>query len=334
MIERHILKQLQAGRTVALATIMDKSGSAPRLPGSKMFLDQDGALHDTIGGGKMEYESLAACREILDGGAPRMLHFDMTVLGPDRDADMICGGILNVLIERITPELAAQYELALECARKGSRGVWVVDITEEQNPQRSFVDMTENKQPMPGLDLKSVMRGRSTKLLHDEHRTFLVDPLPKSGTLVLFGGGHVSRAVAELASGVGFDVKVVDDREEFSNAERFPMARAALVIPDFENAGEAMELDDESFAVIMTRGHAHDRDVLAQVLRSPARYIGMIGSIPKRNATYKQLLERGFTEEELARVHCPIGLKIGAETPEEIAVSILAELIAARAGKI
>lgn len=334
MIERDILKQLTAGRTVALATIVDKSGSAPRLPGSKLFLDQDGVLHDTIGGGKLEFDSVAACREVLEGGAPRLLHFDMTASGPDADADMICGGIMNVLIERITPHMAAHYEAAIACSLKGSRGVWMVDITDVGAPERRFVDMTEDMGTMPGLDLKSVMRGRSTQVLQREHQTFMVDPLPKCGTVVLFGGGHVSLAVAELASGVGFDIVVIDDREDFSNPERFPMARKTLVLPGFENACERAEVDEDSFAVIMTRGHAHDREVLAQALGTPARYIGMIGSTRKREATYEQLRQRGFTAGDLSRVHCPIGLKIGAETPEEIAVSILAELIAARAGRL
>ncbi len=334
MIEREILKQLQRGRTIALATIVDKSGSAPRLPGSKMFMDQDGTLHGTIGGGKLEFESLDACREVLEGKSPRLLHFDMTKSGPDADADMICGGIMNVLIERITPEALPHFEQAMACSLRGSKGVWAVDITTEENPMRRFVDMTGDVAPMPGLDLKPVMRGRATKVLQHNDRNFMIDPLPKSGALMLFGGGHVSRALAELASDVGFDIVVVDDREEFSNRERFPMARQALVIPSFENCCEATDMDEDSFAVIMTRGHAFDREVLAQALGTPARYIGMIGSKPKRDATYEQLRQRGFSTEALSRVHCPIGLAIGAETPQEIAVSILAELIAARAGRL
>lgn len=334
MIEREILKQLQTGRTVALATIVDKSGSAPRLPGSKMFLDGDGALHGTIGGGKLEFESVAACREVLDGHPPRLMFFDMTASGPDADADMICGGIMNVLIERITPTLLPHFEQAVECSRKGSRGVWVVDITAPEDPARCFTDLSDDPAPMPGLDLKSVMRGRTTKVLQRDHQSFMIDPLSKSGTVALFGGGHVSRAVAELASGVGFDIVVADDREEFSNPERFPMARKTLAIPAFEGCCEALGLNEDSFAVIMTRGHSFDREVLAQVLETPARYVGMIGSIRKRDATYEQLLKRGFTADDLSRVHCPIGIKIGAETPEEIAVSILAELIAARAGRL
>lgn len=334
MIERDILEHLQAGHTVALATIVDKSGSAPRLPGSKMFVDRDGTLHGTIGGGKLEFDSAAACREVLENGSSRLLHFDMTKSGPDADADMICGGILAVLVEHLGPDMADMFREAVDCTLRGARGVWTVNISDASAPERRFVDMSDNAQPMPGLDLKSVMRGRSTKILQREHQTFVVDPLPKSGTVVLFGGGHVSRAVADLASGVGFDIMVVDDREEFANSERFPMARKVLVVPEFKNVCDAMGMDEDSFAVIMTRGHAFDRDVLEQVLGTPARYVGMIGSIRKRDATYEQLRQHGITAGDLSRVRCPIGIKIGAETPEEIAVSILAELIAARAGRL
>ncbi|MCP4668449.1 MAG: XdhC/CoxF family protein, partial [Deltaproteobacteria bacterium] len=156
---------------------------------------------------------------------------------------------------------------------------------------------------------------------------FISDP-----ALFIFGGGHVSREIVPLANLVGFKVVVIDDREEFAKTEQFPQAREVHQYP-FEGVMDRLAVDASSYLVIVTRGHIHDKMVLEQSLRTKAGYIGMIGSRRKRNMIYENLLEQGFTQKDLARVHSPIGLDIGAETPEEIAVSIVAELIQVRAGK-
>ena len=130
----------------------------------------------------------------------------------------------------------------------------------------------------------------------------------------------------------GFDVVVIDDRSEFADPVRFPEAVAVNTIAGFDRAFENLTVTADTYIIIVTRGHLHDRGVLEQALKTPAAYIGMIGSRRKRDAIYDRLLKDGFTQADIDRVHCPIGLKIGADTPEEIAVSIVAELIAVRAG--
>ena len=116
--------------------------------------------------------------------------------------------------------------------------------------------------------------------------------------------------------------------------DRFPMARSTHVIKNFRNLFQTIGQEEDYYLLIITRGHSYDQEVLGQALRTPARYIGMIGSRSKRNITYSNLRDQGFTDADFARVHCPVGLSIGSETPREIAVSILAELIAARAGAL
>jgi xanthine dehydrogenase accessory factor len=130
---------------------------------------------------------------------------------------------------------------------------------------------------------------------------------------------------------VGFKVVVIDDRPEFADPEKFPKAEDVHYY-SFDSVMERLPVDGSSYVVIMTRGHSHDKTVLAQALKSPAGYIGMIGSRRKISIIFGKLLEQGFTQEQLDRVHSPIGIDIGAETPEEIAVSIIAELIKVRAG--
>ncbi len=155
-----------------------------------------------------------------------------------------------------------------------------------------------------------------------------VEPILPQPTLYLFGGGHVSMAVAQTAHAGGFAIGVVDDREQFANAQRFPMARE--IYTSFENAFEKIQPSAATYLVIVTRGHKEDMRCLGWAVRTEARYVGMIGSRRKVLSVYRALEMEGYRPEEFERVFAPMGLEIGALTPEEIAVSIAAELIAVR----
>jgi xanthine dehydrogenase accessory factor len=155
-----------------------------------------------------------------------------------------------------------------------------------------------------------------------------VEPILPQPTLYLFGGGHVSMAVAKTASAAGFAVGVVDDREAFANLQRFPMAQE--VFTNYDEAFEKIQPNASTYLVIVTRGHKEDMRVLAWAVRSGARYVGMIGSKRKVLSVYKALEREAYRPEEFERVYAPIGLEIGALSPEEIAISIAAELVAVR----
>ena len=155
-----------------------------------------------------------------------------------------------------------------------------------------------------------------------------VEPILPQPLLYIFGGGHISSAVARVASASGFSVHVADDREAFANTERFPMADKLYTT--YEDAFAKIAPNASSYLLIVTRGHRDDMRVLAWAVRTDARYIGMIGSKRKVLSVYKALEKEGYAPEEFERVHAPVGLDIGALTPEEIAVSITAELIAVR----
>jgi len=155
-----------------------------------------------------------------------------------------------------------------------------------------------------------------------------VEPILPQPMLYIFGGGHVSMALAQAAHTAGFAIGVVDDREAFANAERFPMAREMYT--SYEEGFEKIQPGASSYLVIVTRGHRDDMRVLAWAIQRPARYVGMIGSKRKVLAVYQALEKEGIPAEKFERVHAPVGLEIGALTPEEIAISITAELIAVR----
>jgi xanthine dehydrogenase accessory factor len=157
----------------------------------------------------------------------------------------------------------------------------------------------------------------------------LLEPIFSEPTVYLFGGGHVSEQVAPLAKKVHFKVVVIDDREMFANRTRFPEVDE-VIVSEFEKCFNQLSIDETSYIVIVTRGHLYDGFVLKQAVKTKARYIGMIGSKKKIRTLYQNLMEEGITKDTLTRVYAPIGIDINSETPEEIAVSIVAELIKVR----
>lgn len=161
--------------------------------------------------------------------------------------------------------------------------------------------------------------------------SFIAD-FDAKATAFIFGAGHVGQALEPILRYVNFTTKVIDDRPDFANRERFPEADEVVVIDSFLDAYQGMETDENSYIIIVTRGHSGDYDVLKQTLKRQTAYIGMIGSRSKVAEVYRMLREDGFSQEDLDRVYSPIGTDIFAETPEEIAISITGEMIKVRAG--
>lgn len=336
MIEPLLLEELRAGRPVSAAVVARKQGSAPRPEGARIVLAGDGRTSGSVGGGLLEARTLEACRLLLERGGAALLEFDMTA--PDPAADMICGGRVTVLAERVEPAALSLFEAA---ARGEGRG-FVADVAAlaDLGPTRMELDQSSLRassgldrrlvregEPLPEA-VRLLLDGRRTGLLQSSGRLLFVEPLAPPDTVLFLGGGHVCLAAAALAANVGFAVEIVDDREEFASPARFPMATSVRALPGF--AGACGHAGPSHYVVIATRGHSHDLTALAQALGTPARYVGMIGSRRKRDAIYKELLSRGTAQADLERVRCPIGLDIGARTPEEIAVSIVGELIRER----
>lgn len=335
-----LLATLEGGENLAQATILTHEGSTPRSAGSRMLLagrTGQGAgvrilpriLAGTVGGGLVEARVMERAGEVLADGLRRVETFELTgelAAG----ADMVCGGRVRVFLERLTPEdLPLFRELARALAGGGRR----LRLTPLADGQPLLLDPAA---PPSGDELSrsalAAARGLSAPVvLEHAGRSYALEPFAAASPLFIFGAGHVSRPTAQVAAPCGFQVLVLDDRPEFANAERFPTARP-VVLASFADCFAGLDCGEQAFVVIVTRGHVHDADVLAQALRTKAGYIGMIGSRRKRDAVYDRLRGQGFTDADLARVRCPVGLDIGAETPEEIAVSIVAQLIAHRAG--
>ena len=157
----------------------------------------------------------------------------------------------------------------------------------------------------------------------------VIEPISIASTVYIFGAGHISRYVAQAAKMVDFNVVVMDDRGDFANEERFPEADK-VIVSDFRTVFDSLDYAGDVYSVIVTRGHNHDAEVLEEALKRPSKYIGMIGSKRKVKMVYDYLRSKGVEESALSAVHAPIGIKINSETPQEIAISIVAELIDVR----
>jgi len=331
---------LARGESLAAATIVTNEGSTPRTAGSKMLVFADGSIAGTVGGGLGEGLVIAAAKETLAIGESRLMGIDMTGQAA-AGADLICGGKMRVFIERIEAD-AANQELYAALAKSLAVGRSALVLTrvggEAWGGARCLLtpDGVAGICPEQTVLMAARAQGRGIVapiLLEADGSQWVLEPALALDPLYIFGGGHVSRPTCHMAALVGFAVTVFDDRPEFANAERFPDARETVVFADLPACFAGRSMEANASVVIVTRGHAQDKDVLALALKTGAGYIGMIGSLRKRDALYDKLLQEGFTKDDLARCHSPIGLEIAAETPEEIAVSIVAELIEARAGR-
>ena len=251
-IYEEIVSLRQQGRTCALASIINTTGSIPSSATAKMLVRDDGSFTGTIGGGAGELEVIQIAREVIEKGKPQTISFNLTKR-PGIDAGMVCGGSLDVFVEPIVP-----------------------------NP-----------------------------------------------TLYIFGAGHTGLATYRIARSAGFDVVMVDERKAFANRERYPDAKD-IVVAELDKAMAQLAPTPACFIVSLTPGHQTDMRVLRWAIGTKACYIGMMGSKRKVTGIFQELQKEGIPAEIFSNVHAPIGLDIGADTPEEIAVSIVAELIACR----
>lgn len=334
------IRWLSQGRSVAWATVVSNSGSTPRQAGSRMLITPQGKLLGSVGGGKLEADTLALVDRLLPVAGRGVLEFRLN--GRDAsETDMICGGDATILVESLlADDLPFIQEMEKRVGQEGR--VYMLTLIDEQ--QGTFAESHLLGSPegwvSGGLPLNLAQKVDDKTLaslgqpvlftLPDKGDRLLAEQFGPDARLILFGGGHVSLEVAWLADRLGFEVIVADDREEFANRMRFPMAQQILACP-MDQAIENLSYGPGTYVVILTRGHLHDMEVLAKMVERETTYLGMIGSRRKREMIYAELLSRGVRQEMLNTVHSPIGIKMPAETPAEIAVSIVAELISVRA---
>lgn len=333
---QHILNSLiveiDTGSPCIVATIIQSSGSTPRTSGARMLVKEDGSVVGSVGGGAIEGRCIAAAIKIFtEDSDDVVLKFDLM---PNDDADlgMVCGGAVSVLLQRADGSYTKLFQKLKKKYTDGAHPVLLSHLPYKGKKAYFSILEDEDVGTKQKVEFHLRQQPKETRFMFFlEEKPIFIETLIQPGTVYLMGAGHVAHAVAKLAKFTHFEVVVTDDRPEFANAERYPDAKEIIIVDKFENCFLDLSIDD--YVIIVTRGHTHDRDVLAEALKTNAGYIGMIGSRRKIRAVYDSILKSGFCEKDLDRVSSPIGINIKADTPEEIAVSIIAELIQTRANR-
>ncbi|MGA9479594.1 MAG: XdhC family aldehyde oxidoreductase maturation factor [Desulfobacterales bacterium] len=346
LIEQTACELLAQDHVFVLATIVRNEGATPRSTGSKMIVTRAGRGIGTIGGGSLEAAVMARATQLIKQEQSEVMHFD---LGGDAitAGDMVCGGSADVLLACVVPspvnrDLFGQWQQVLGKNRRGC--LVTVALPTNDTLFRTIHSLVrydgkiEGPFPLGRTALEKVLTTAKAatriQTLWVDKALVVVEPSARVSTAYLFGAGHVAQPTARLAAMVGFQVWVLDDRKDYVHPERFPEAHRVRVLDSFEQAFTDLAVTADSYVIIFTHGHLHDKIVLAQALGTNAGYIGMIASRRKRNTIYDALRAEGVPQSRIDRVHSPIGLAIGAETPEEIAVSIVAEMILQRSQRM
>jgi xanthine dehydrogenase accessory factor len=350
-IYSEIVKCLGRKEKLALATLITRVGSAPRGAGAKYLIKEDGTSLGSIGGGCVEAEVWQEAQMVMAKGEVRVLRFNLTS-EQLAEGGLICGGNIEIFLEPLKEEFLNIYQEMIKIKQKGGSAILATLISvDDAFPKGgdSKILIKASGERIGSLSTGGVKERilKETEVLlkekkptvmvlsgEPEHSPWrrievLLEPVCSEPTVYIFGGGHISQHLAPLVRKVSFKVVIIDDREVFANRERFPEADR-IVVSEFERCFDQLNIDESSYIVIVTRGHLYDGFVLEQAVKTNARYIGMIGSRKKIHTLYQNLIEKGIMKERLDQVYAPIGVDINSETPEEIAVSITAQLIKVR----
>lgn len=324
-----LIKTLSEGaQGLALATIVQVQGSSPRHPGAKMLVGAPGGQLGTVGGGRGEALALEACQRALAEGASSLLRVEM--VGTDVIGQApVCGGVNTMLVECLDDP--APYGCAWARLAAGERVALVKRLQSGRVQVAVLDDQGAVLWGEAAADEVEAARRALEKgqVQYDPERQILCDPLLPQEKLLILGAGHVGQALAALAGPLGFAVTVVDDRPEFLAEGRLP-AGVATLQAGFREAVAAFPFDAATYVVVVTRGHQSDLECVRAVLGRRYRYAGFMGSARKTRLVIDQVRKEGFDPAKVDTLCGPIGLEIGAETPFELAIAILAEVIAVR----
>lgn len=334
---------LRTGRSACYTALVETRGSTPQKSGAAMIVYPDGSQVGTLGGGCVEAEVKRRALQLLDHGTTDLLTFQ---LDSDYgwDDGLICGGRMKMLVDPIRPGEDLSYFRTLTDAFLTDRACTEVIVIDAEKSgghlgDRFLVDAESHLLALRGREAPPDMLWTHLRPLGERPRPYIMEGLSylphlKRCRLIIVGAGHVGQKTAELAAAVDFDVWIVDDREEYCNADRFPQAKR-LIVGAIDQTLSGLDIDSDTYCLIITRGHNHDEEALYHLAETPARYVGLIGSRRKIKLIFDDLLHENISREALRRVHAPLGFDIGSQTVPEIAISIVAELIAHRnLGKI
>jgi xanthine dehydrogenase accessory factor len=340
--------EITAGNDMVVATVVKTSGSTPQKPGAKLRGRADGSGVGTLGGGCVEGDIWFAASQLLkSGGSAEIRDYELNEDLAAQDG-LVCGGTMYFLLDPVRQDTDDQpFNEEVLAAYEGGAPVAVANLMKVPEGSELIIGskllIRENASTSGSLgdekldagavnEARRLMAmGKNDYITAESGAEYFIEAYTTPPTLVLAGGGHVSKAMSTIAATLGFRIFVIDDREEFANADRFPEA-TQTVVSDYGSAFEKLPIGTNSFIVIATRGHRYDASATAAAMRTPASYVGLLGSKRKTILIFEELFAQGFTMEEVQAVRSPIGLNISARTPEEIALSIMSEIVGFRLG--
>ena len=342
------VKLLQEEQPCVLATVVRTKGSTPQKSGSMLLVRQDGSGVGTLGGGCVEGDIWFAAREMLrHHGGPEFKDYFLNEDIAARDG-LVCGGTMYFYLEPMwEPEAFLDIGNKLIDAYEGGEPVGLATVVNAPASAGTALGAkllllldgsVSGTLGNPELDARAIESARrvadvgsTDSFITEEGVEVFIEGFTTPPTLAVIGGGHVGKATADLANMLGYRVFIADDREEFANPDRFPYAEQT-VVTKYDEWAEHLPINVNTFVVVATRGHRFDDMALESALTTRARYIGLMGSRRKNLMIYQRLLQQGVPLERLKEVHAPIGLDIGGLQPEELAVSIMSEVIMTRRG--
>jgi xanthine dehydrogenase accessory factor len=339
---------LEKDDQLVVATVIRTKGSTPQKPGAKLLVRADGSGVGTLGGGCVEGDIWFAATQLLKAGGNA--EYREYQLNEDLAAEdgLVCGGTMFFLIDPVyRPEDYLDYAREIDSAYEGGGAVALASLikpgpgSDAPLGSKLFIredGFIEGTLGDPELDREVVDRarelmvhGKNDYVVAESGAEYFVEAYTTPPQLVICGGGHVSKAISAHARALGFRLFITDDRAEFANKERFPEADM-VVAKQPEEALAELPINPNTFIIVATRGHRFDNVALAAAANTPARYVGLMGSKRKTILIYEDLVRMGISVDRISEIRSPIGLDISARTPEEIAVSIIAEVLMFRLG--
>lgn len=315
IILRELEKQLMQKQDTIFVVVTEAGEGTPGKTGACMLVGSEGRLQGTIGGGNLEYQAIGTAQKLLKDGGYLYKEYVLTPES-EKSPEFVCGGNAKVLFHC----LKADSQETENLVKKG------LSVCRTRTPFWMAVPLEKGE--MAVWERKEYHKYRESSETGAEE--YYIERFFQEGKVYIFGGGHVANELVPILARVGFRCVVADDRKEYANPERFPEAEEVLLV-NYEHLEPYFQVEKEDYMILMTRGHQWDAACERFALGTEAFYIGVMGSSRKAKYIRDLLREEGFLEEQLDRVTTPVGLDIGSETPQEIAVSIAAQLIQVRA---
>jgi len=308
-IWKFIINELSNNKKIILIIVVDVKGSSPGKVGFKMVISKSGAINGSIGGGVMEYNLVELAKkekkDNLEAFIKRQVH---NPEAGNEKSGLICSGEQTHAFLPLNNSNKETVQQLIDCFSNGNKGI--LSVT---NSQFAFVINKTQDEPF-------------IYQFNDEHNWSYIEQMGLTNTLYIFGGGHVSVPLSQIANLLEFRVEIFDNREGLSTMQENHFAHNKTMV-DYNNIAHLVSEGKNNYAVIMTAGHKADQIILKQLVTKKLKYLGMIGSKNKTKTIYENLLNEGIKQEDIDKVDAPIGLSINSQTPAEIAISIAAKMV-------